>query len=208
MTVVAFISQKGGVGKSSTCRALAVEAARSGLTVRIADLDVGQGSQIDWHRDRLSAGMSPSPPVQLHPTLADALTHVDTVDLLLLDGPARADRETLAVARACDLVVLPSGPSLDDLRPAVRVGHSLARAGVPVSKLLYILTRVSTDAEARAARAYITDAGYRVGSGYLPERAAYRAAQNTGRTMTEVPHAALRAAAEELVQAIINALPE
>ncbi len=208
MTVVAFVSQKGGVSKSSCCRALAVEAARSGLSVRIADMDIGQGSQVDWHRDRLSAGLVPSPPVQLHPTLADALTHLGSVDLLLLDGPARADRETLAVAKACDLVVLPSGPSLDDLRPAVRVGHSLTRAGIPASRLLFILTRVSTDAEARAAREYVTDAGYLVGSGYLPERAAYRAAQNVGRTVTEVPHAGLRAAAEEVIQSVINALPE
>lgn len=208
MTVVAFASQKGGVGKSTTCRALAVEAARGGLSVRVADLDVAQGSQVDWHRDRLAAGLAPSPPVQLHATLAEALAHAATVDLLLLDGPARADRETIVLARAADLVVLPSGPSLDDLRPAVRVGHSLTRAGIPAARLLYVLTRVSTDAEARAARAYIEDAGYSVGSGYLPERAAYRTAQNSGRAVTEVPHGGLRAAAEQLIQSIIDALPE
>ena len=208
MSVVAFISQKGGVGKSSTCRALAVEAVRNGLTVRIADLDVGQGSQVDWHRDRLAAGLSPSPSVQLHSTLTDALSHAASVDLLLLDGPARADKETLTLARSADLLVLPSGPSLDDLRPAVRVGNSLSRSGIPQDRLIYVLTRVSTDAEARAARSYLEDAGYRVGSGYLPERAAYRAAQNMGRAVTEVVHAALRIAAEQHIQSILDALPE
>ena len=176
--------------------------------MRVADLDVAQGSQVDWHRDRLAAGLAPSPPVQLHATLAEALAHAAMVDLLLLDGPARADRETIVLARAADLVVLPSGSSLDDLRPAVRVGHSLTRAGVPAARLLYVLTRVSTDAEARAARAYIEDAGYLVGSGYLSERAAYRTAQNSGRAVTEVPHGGLRAAAEQIIQSIIDALPE
>ena len=208
MTVVAFVSQKGGVAKSTLCRALAVEAARGGLSVRIADLDVAQGSQVDWHRDRLAAGLVPSLPVQLHADLAEALAHAAAGDLLLLDGPARADRETLVLARAADLVVLPTGPSLDDLRPAVRVGHSLTRSSISPSKLFYVLTRVSTEAEARAARCYIEDAGYQVGSGYLPERPAYRVAQNGGRAVTEVPHGGLRAAAEQATQSIINALPE
>lgn len=184
-----------------------MEAARSGLSVRVADLDVAQGSLVDWHRDRLAAGLKPSPPVQLHADLAEAMAQACSVDLLLLDGPARADRETLALARAADLVVLPTGPSLDDLRPAVRVGHSLVRGGIPAAKLVYALTRMSTDPEAAAARAYIEEAGYRVSSGYLSERAAYRAAQNAGRTVTEVPHAGLRTAAERFIQEIINAFP-
>lgn len=208
MTVIAFVSQKGGVGKSTLTRALAVEAARGGLAIRVADLDVSQGSLVDWHRDRLSAGLEPSPPVQLHPHLADALAHAGGVDLLLLDGPARADKETLAMARAADLVVLPSGASLDDLRPAVRVGNSLTRGGIPPGRLVYALTRISTDAEAEAARSYIVAAGYKVSSGYLPERATYRAAQNAGRAVTEVHYGTLRAAAERLVQSLIDSIPE
>ncbi|MHB0679195.1 ParA family protein [Roseomonas mucosa] len=173
MTVVAFVSQKGGVGKSTLCRALAVEAARTGLSVRVADLDVAQGSQ---------------------------------VDLLLIDGPARADRDTLALARVADLVVLPSGASLDDLRPAVRVGHALTRSGIPAARLAYALTRIGTEAE--AARVHITDVGYKVSSGYLPERATFRAAQNVGRAVTEVQYGTLRAAAERLTQSLIDAIPE
>ena len=138
-------------------------------------------------------------------------THCSTlgrVDLLLLDGPARADRDTLALARAADLLILPSGASLDDLRPAVRVGHSLTRHGIPAARLLYVLTRISTEAEAEAARGFIRDAGYRVASGYLPERPAYRLAQNTGRAVTETPFGGLRAAAESLAQAVLNSIPE
>ena len=133
MTVMAFVSQKGGVGKSTLARALAVEAARGGLSVHIADLDVNQGSQIDWHRDRLSAGLTPSPTAQLYATLSDALRRPDGADMLVLDGPARADRDTVALAKASDLAVLPAGASLDDLRPLVRVAHSLVKAGVPAS---------------------------------------------------------------------------
>lgn len=206
--IVAFVSQKGGVSKSTLARAFAVELARSGLSVRIADLDVHQGSQVDWHRDRLSSGLVPTPPVQLHPDLTDALKIKDGTDILIIDGPARADRETVNMAKAADLVVIPAGASLDDLRPAARVAHSLVRSGVPADRILCALSRISTDSEAEAARTYLTEAGYRVAEGYLPERASYRTAQNVGRAVTEAIAPTLRAAAEKVVQGLIDAIPE
>lgn len=208
MTVIACVSQKGGVSKSTLARALAVELARSGLSVHLADLDIDQGSQVDWHRDRLSNGLSPSPPTQLYPDLTAALAEAARFDVLILDGPARATRETVAIAKAADLSVLPSGASMDDLRPMVRVAHSLVRAGIPKGRLICALSRISTEPEADAARAYVVEAGYRVASGYLPERASYRSAQNGGRAVTEVSVPTLKAAAEAVVQSLIDAIPE
>ncbi|MCQ4160837.1 ParA family protein [Roseomonas sp. GC11] len=207
-TKIGLLALKGGVSKSTISRALAVELARSGLSVRIADLDVLQGSQVDWHRDRLGAGLSPTPAVQLHPDLGDALAHANGADVLVFDGPARADRETVAIAKSCDLVVIPAGAALDDLRPAVRVAHSLVKAGIPAARIICALSRISTDTEAEAARGFLTEAGYRVAEGYLPERASYRVAQNSGRAVTEVSAPTLRAAAERVIQSIIDALPE
>jgi len=40
MPVIACVGQKGGVSKSTLSRALAVELARSGLSVHLADLDI------------------------------------------------------------------------------------------------------------------------------------------------------------------------
>ena len=208
MTVIACLSQKGGVSKSTLSRALAVELARGGLSVHLADLDVDQGSQVDWHRDRLASSLSPTPPTQLYPDIAAALAQAERVDVLILDGPARANRETVQMAKAADLVVLPAGASMDDLRPAVRVAHSLAKAGIPRGRMICALSRISTEAEAEAARAYLVEAGYRVATGYLPERASYRVAQNAGRAVTEVSVPTLRSAAETLIQSIIDALPE
>lgn len=205
MATVSFCSQKGGVSKSSLARALAVEAARGGLTVKIGDLDIGQGSTVDWHRDRVAGATEPSVAVQLHRGPKEAIAQANGVDLLVLDGPARADKDTLEIARVSDLVVLPTGPSLDDLRPAVRTANSLRAAGIPVSRLLFVLSRIGTDAEAEAARAYIGEAGYRVSAGYIPERPAYRSIQNEGRAITEVRYAQLKVAAESVVQELVNA---
>ncbi|MDJ0391036.1 ParA family protein [Roseomonas sp. E05] len=205
MATVSFCSQKGGVSKSSLARALAVEAARGGLTVKIGDLDVGQGTTVDWHRDRLAAGIEPAVSVQLHKTAKEALRASDGVDLLVLDGPARADKETVEIAKVSDLVALPTGASLDDLRPAVRTANSLTKAGIPAARLLFVLSRIGTDAEADAARAYIKEAGYRVAPGYVPERPAFRAIQNEGRAITEVRYPQLKSAAESVVEALVDA---
>jgi chromosome partitioning protein len=53
MTIcISFISQKGGVGKSTLARALAREANEQKLTVKVADLDTQQGTIVNWHRRR------------------------------------------------------------------------------------------------------------------------------------------------------------
>ena len=44
MIVVAFIDQKGDVGKSTLTRVLAREAASSGLEVKVGDLDTDQAT--------------------------------------------------------------------------------------------------------------------------------------------------------------------
>ena len=49
--IVSFISQKGGVGKSTLARALAAVAAY-GMRVRLADLDAQQATVIEWERTR------------------------------------------------------------------------------------------------------------------------------------------------------------
>jgi chromosome partitioning protein len=68
-TIIAFVSQKGGVGKSTLARALAREAAHGGLTVKIADLDTQQGTSVDWHRTRLHTGQQPAVAVEAFATV-------------------------------------------------------------------------------------------------------------------------------------------
>ena len=203
-TIIAFVSQKGGVGKSTLSRALAREAAAGGLATKIADLDTQQGTSIDWHRTRLNAGIKPAVAAEAFSTAEEALKSARHFDLLIIDGPARTSRGTLEIARVADLVVQPSGASVDDLRPAVREFHALVRAGIPKSKLTFALNRIGTAAEEAEARAYIAEAGYAVLAGCLLERPAYRKAQNVGHAVTETSYAGLNAKADGLIQALID----
>ena len=207
-TIIAFISQKGGVGKSTLSRAVAREAANGGLAVKIADLDTQQGTSVDWNRMRLNAKLQPTISVEAFATAAQALRVAPQYDLLVIDAPARASAGTLEVARVADLVVQPSGPSLDDLRPAVREFHGLLKAGIPQSKLVLALNHIGTDKEESEARDCVTESGFVVLTGYLPERPAYRLAQNGGRSITETTFSKLNAKADALIQTLIDRIGE
>ena len=202
--VVAFVSQKGGVGKSTLARALAREGAKAGLRVKLADLDTQQGTSVDWHPTRLAAGIDPVNRAEAYATAAQALAVADSYDLLILDGPARTSAAPLEIARASSIVVQPTGAAADDLRPAVREFHALTKAGVPKAKLVFALNRIGTEAEENDARQYVADAGYEALPGSLPERAGYRMAQNAGYAITETRFAPLNERADALIQALID----
>ena len=65
--VIAFVSQKGGVRKSTLARALAREAAASGLKVKVADLDPDQATIVDWHKVRMRRALVLQPGLRVAP---------------------------------------------------------------------------------------------------------------------------------------------
>jgi chromosome partitioning protein len=207
-TIIAFVSQKGGVGKSTLSRALAREAAAGGLTVKVADLDTQQGTSADWNRIRLNARIEPVLAVEAFATATQALRVADHYNLLIIDGPARTSSGTLEIAKIADLVVQPTGASVDDLRPAVREFHALVQAGIPTAKLVFALNRIGTPVEESEARAYLAQAGYAVLDGCLLERPAYRKAQNVGHSITETSYRNLNVKADALIQALIDGIED
>src|SRR5208337_459502 len=57
--VIAFVSQKGGVGKSTLARALAAVCSHAGLDVILADLDPRQQTLVQWQKARTEHRVSP-----------------------------------------------------------------------------------------------------------------------------------------------------
>jgi chromosome partitioning protein len=202
--IIGFVSQKGGVGKSTLARGIGREAAAGGLSVKIADLDVQQGTSVNWYRRRLEAGIEPIFSVESFKTAAQALKLASQFDYLIIDGPARASAATLEIARAASLIVQPTGSSVDDLEPAVLTFHELVRDGISRDILVFALSRVGTDAEEIEARAYIKQAGYTVLDGSIQERPAYRQASNVGLSITETRYPQLNKRADALIQAMVD----
>lgn len=203
-TIIGVISQKGGVGKSTLSRALAREGAANGLKVKLADLDTQQGTSSDWHRRRLDAGIQPAFSVEAFKTAAQALKAAGEYDLLVIDGPARASSATLEIAKQAALVIQPTGASVDDLRPAILTFHELIRAGISKGRLVLALLKIGTDAEEAEARSYINQAGYEALPSCLPERPAYRQAQNLGLAVNETRYPQLNKRADALLQAAVD----
>jgi chromosome partitioning protein len=207
--IVGMVSQKGGVGKSTLARLVAREYALAGWTVKIADLDVSQGTSFNWQSRRLQAGIEPIIPVERFGTVEQALKIGDHYDLVILDGPPHSTAGTLKIAEASLLTVLPTGLSLDDLEPSVLLAHELRKRGVKADKMAFSLSRVGdSETEIAEARDYITQAGYRVLAGSLPEKTAYRRASDEGRSLTETRFPSLNRRSDELAQGIVDLITQ
>ena len=105
--VVPFMNGKGGTGKSVLARAYAVEAARAGASVLIADLDDVQRTSKHWADHRKANGLKPEIRVEVAtPRLAYDMA--DRSDVLVIDAPGWTDRESLNMARWSTFCVIPS----------------------------------------------------------------------------------------------------
>jgi len=203
--LIAMVSQKGGVGKSTLARLVAREYANAGWAVKIADLDVSQGTSFNWQGRRLQSAVEPVIAVERFGTVEQAVKATAQFDLVIFDAPPHSTAGTLRAAQAADMVVLPTGLSLDDLQPSVLLAHELVKKGVPKTKIAFALCRVgNSHQELIEGQMYITDAGYRVLAGHIPEKTAYRRASDEGRAVTETRFETLNRRADKLAQSIIN----
>jgi len=204
--IVAFVSQKGGVGKSTLARTLALVAVSAGLVARLADLGVQQRTLLLWGNTRKGNGHLPAVAVEAFSDAGEALVTARSGELMILDTPGQVKDATLHLVRRAHLVVQPTGPSLDDLRPAVLVFHALANLGIPRERLAFALCRTMAKGEEDAARAHLEEAGFAVLPGAIPERVAYRTALNCGLALTETDEGALNKRADSLLRAVLAKL--
>jgi chromosome partitioning protein len=203
MTILSLISQKGGVGKSTLARLMAVEMARAGWRVLIADLDAAQGTSTQWHHRRTAAAIEPDVTVTRYRSVERALQEAPRYDLTILDGPAHAERGGITMAKASALVILPTGYSLDDLEPQARVAYELIEAGVPAERIRIAIGRTRGSAkEGQGVRSYLNRAGLTAFAHELRELPAIRQAHTLGRAASETSFARINAEARTLAAEI------
>ena len=140
--VVAFVSRKGGVGKSTFARALAAVAARRGLVTTLADLDKDQQTSSRWQRLREKHQVFPPLTVEAYANVDAAIASEPDADLLIVDAPGNAPELTMEIASVAHFVVQPSGACFDDLQPAVELFYQLKSSGIPKSRLYVALSRM------------------------------------------------------------------
>lgn len=187
--VISFAGQKGGTGKSMLAEAFAVDAQGRGENVLLADLDIAQRTSFEWGQVR--ERNTHEPRIKVVVIDADRTAdfgvreHVGKCDTLIFDAPGWSDEKTLMLAGFSDVMVLPTGASLADLRPTIRLMHELVSGGTPKDRIVTALCRVEAATEIKFARDYLKEAGFSCLKGVLRDMPTYRALQNEGRTAIE-----------------------
>ncbi len=202
--VLSIIGQKGGVGKSTIARAVSVVGVQGGLRVKLIDLDIGQQTSVRWSTTRATSRVLNTIDAQAYSSVADALKQARDVDLVVVDTPGHLSPETFEVARASDLIILPTGTSSDDLHPVTLLLYELEQIGISKDRLCVALCRILDAKEEHWARQYLESTGYKPLGGSLPERLGYRRAHNRGKSVTETTETPLNERANELMASILR----
>ena len=203
--IIACVSQKGGVGKSTLSRMLAREYAANDWSVKIADMDSKQLTTTRWNARRNENGFHPEIEVQNHKTVSQALRTADSYDLLVFDGKPSSSAETLEIAKHADIILIPTGYSLDDLEPTITLANDLVKGKIDRKKIHVVFSRTGdSQAEAQEAREYVQAARYTAIGGELPERTVYRRASDLGKAATETTHSSTNQYADQVVQSIVE----
>lgn len=199
MDIVSFVSQKGGVGKSSLARLLAVHAARKGLKVMIADFDLEQLSCVEWSAQRMRNGIEPEMDVRPFKSLKKLRKLESDFDLVVVDTRGLADQLTEEISEESDWVFLPTGTSMDDLRPTLALARKLGRTPRLSNKIQLILSRIGRSGKQLSdARIIINEAGFSALSEIWPHRDGFLSEFDAGRGGSEAANPHLRAAAQLL----------
>lgn len=207
MLKIGVVAQKGGVGKTSLSAMILSEYARAGWNVLGADMDTSQCSLCEWGELRNVNKLKPYLEIKPFNFLRDVLKKGLTFDLVVFDGAPHSTVVTKEIANACDLILLPTGVSIMDLKPQVELAHELVLSGIDRAKLLFVLLRCGdSKLERDEALQYIKSAGYTIALGYIPERIAYRRGFLEGRSLAECRYPSLRSLCEPVLQDIANIL--
>jgi chromosome partitioning protein len=203
MPIISLISQKGGVGKSAIARLLAVEFVRAGWTVKIADIDTMQGTSTKWKLRRDAAQLQPEIPVEKFATVDRALREESKYDLLIIDGPAHAEKGGLAMAKRSSIVLMPTCYGLDDLEAQIEAAYELEEHGIDPTRIWFIFCRVTgSPNEEQTARDYLRRARINVLDPVLAELPSIRQAHNGGKAASEVSFPVIRERAMALAVAV------
>ena len=181
--IIACLSQKGGVGKSTLARLIARTYAVAGWSVFIADFNLTQLTSAKWCKIRKSAGILPEIKSEAYhqPT---ALPRED-YNLVVADGRPDSVQSSLDIALRSNVIVVPTGLSLDDLEPQLAFAKELVAKGVKQEKIIFVLSKITDSKIAISeAREYLSE--FRVASQNLTLKHSYQKSQNHGYALSEV----------------------
>ncbi len=204
MRIASFVGQKGGVGKSTLARVLAVAAARSQRRVLLGDFDLEQLTCVEWSALRMRQGIEPEIDARAFKSLKKLRKTVTGYDLVVVDTRGLADELTEDVSKESDVVFLPTGTSMDDLRPTLSLARRLAKSKALGNKIVMVLSKTGRSERLVAqAESIIFEAGFDMLNAVWPERDGFQSDLDMGRAGSESSNPHLKQAALEVEQALL-----
>lgn len=188
--IIACLSQKGGVGKSTLARLIATAYAAHDTRVAIYDFNGAQETSTFWSRQRKSNGITP--PVHAEEaTQANRMRSDRRFELIVADGRPDSPEITLSIAREADFVVVPTSVTMDDLVPQLRFARELVQRGVPKERIMFVVNRVTENKLLiNDAKEFIGDE-FRIAGVTLPYRDAFIRCHTAGFSVGEVKSAVM-----------------
>lgn len=191
MKTVTFAASKGGVGKTTLCAALAVEAARK-HRVAIIDLDP-QGSLSAWWNKREAEA-----PELIEATAQNLISTIEKADAagyayLFIDSPP-AHMDTIETAiRNSDYVLVPCQPSPVDIQA---IGDTLEVIEAHHKPFAFVMNRLISRTKIGEQAVLLLANHGKVAGLPIVQRIPFATAMTDGRTAPEVDSG--KAAAEEI----------
>ncbi len=199
---VSFVSQKGGVGKSTLARLFAVGAAHRGLKPLLADFDLEQLTCVEWNAIRLQNAVEPDIDARAFKSLKKLRKNEAQAGIVIADTRGLADDLAHEIAEDSDVVFLPTGASGDDLRPTLALARKLAKHGAE-GRLVVVLSKVGrSEAQLQKAVEAVAVAGFELLPEYWPQRDGFQSDLDLGRAGREARNPYLRETAEKMEAAL------
>lgn len=182
MHTIVFSAQKGGCGKTTLALHLAVEYARSGLTVAVLDTDPQKSAAL-WGELREARDLTVLPIAadEIGAALRDA--EADGYDLAIVDTPPHASAKLLLALRRADLAIIPFRPSPLDLATLEAVAGMVNHAGIPAVAILSAAPLRA--AEIEPMRHALEAGGLRVLETIIHDLMPFRRSIGNGQSVTE-----------------------
>jgi chromosome partitioning protein len=202
--LISFVSQKGGVGKSTLARLLAVGAAHRGRKTLLADFDLEQLTCVEWNAMRMRNNIEPEIDARPFKSLKKLYRSEEEIDFIVADTRGLADATSQELAQDSHVVFLPTGTSSDDLRPTLALARKLAKHGAE-GRIVIVLSKVGrSEKQLGHAVEAIEESGFELLAEYWPLRDGFQADLDAGRAGREAHNPYLREAAERMENALMK----
>lgn len=209
--IIAVTNLKGGVGKSTFSRNLAVYFAKQGAKTCIIDTDIEQRTTCDWRtrrEDSTKIKVDVFPMSSTDGLVNDIKTHRNNgYKVIIIDGVPQLEKVTTKIILLSNFLVIPITPSIDDLKSFERFlkryeDAKLVKSEIPGFLALNRYCRTSEGEEVKQAIAMFEETGIIPLDNVITERVAHKRSSKYGLTALEWDDAKAKEEVEDLCKEI------